>query len=49
MVRDLGSTNGVFVKSGDAGSFGPRITAPRALSDGDEIAFGNVRFVFKTG
>jgi pSer/pThr/pTyr-binding forkhead associated (FHA) protein len=47
MVRDLGSTNGVFVKSGDA-SFGPRITAPRALKDGDELAFGNARFIFKS-
>jgi len=48
MVRDLGSTNGVFVKGGDAASFGPRITAPRALNDGDEVAFGNARFIFKT-
>ena len=47
MIRDLGSTNGVFVKSGGA-AFGPRITAPRALADGDEVAFGNVRFAFKT-
>jgi len=48
MVRDLGSTNGVFVKGGDTASFGPRITAPRALQDGDELAFGNARFIFKT-
>jgi hypothetical protein len=48
MVRDLGSTNGVFVKSGDAASFGPRISAPRSLQDGDEVAFGNARFIFKT-
>ena len=48
MVRDLGSTNGVFVKSGDTASFGPRITAPRPLKDGDEVAFGNARFIFKT-
>jgi pSer/pThr/pTyr-binding forkhead associated (FHA) protein len=47
MVRDLGSTNGVFVKRGDA-AFGPRITAPRPLEDGDEVAFGNARFIFKT-
>jgi pSer/pThr/pTyr-binding forkhead associated (FHA) protein len=47
MVRDLGSTNGVFVKSADA-SFGPRITAPRPLKDGDEVAFGNARFIFKS-
>ena len=47
MVRDLGSTNGIFVK-GSGAPFGPRITAPRAISDGDEVAFGNVRFAFKT-
>jgi pSer/pThr/pTyr-binding forkhead associated (FHA) protein len=48
MVRDLGSTNGVFVKSGKDASFGPRITAPRPLQDGDEVAFGNARFIFKS-
>ena len=48
-VRDLGSTNGVFVKAGSDASFGPRITAPRQLSDGDELAFGNARFLFKSG
>jgi pSer/pThr/pTyr-binding forkhead associated (FHA) protein len=47
MVRDLGSTNGVFVKGADA-AFGPRITTPRPLKDGDEVAFGNVRFIFKS-
>ena len=36
-----------FVKSGD-GSFGPRISAPRPLKDGDELAFGNARFIFKS-
>ncbi len=48
-VKDLGSANGVFVKAGGDATFGPRITAPRQLSDGDELAFGNARFVFKTG
>ena len=48
-VRDLGSTNGVFVKAASDAAFGPRITAPRQLSDGDELAFGNARFVFRTG
>jgi pSer/pThr/pTyr-binding forkhead associated (FHA) protein len=48
VVRDLGSTNGVFVKGGGAAGFGPRITAPRPLVDGDEVAFGNARFVFKS-
>jgi len=48
MVRDLGSTNGVFLKSEKDASFGPRITVPRPLQDGDEVAFGNARFIFKT-
>jgi pSer/pThr/pTyr-binding forkhead associated (FHA) protein len=48
MVRDLGSTNGVFVRSGEGSSFGPRIAAPQALKDGDEVAFGNARFIFKS-
>ena len=48
MVRDLGSTNGVFVKSSADASFGPRITAPRPLKDGDEVVFGNARFIFKS-
>jgi pSer/pThr/pTyr-binding forkhead associated (FHA) protein len=47
MVRDLGSTNGIFVKSGSEASFGPRITEPRPLADDDEVAFGNARFIFK--
>jgi hypothetical protein len=47
-VRDLGSANGVFVKGETSASFGPRITEPRSLSQGDEIAFGNARFVFRT-
>ena len=46
-VRDLGSTNGVFVKSPDSATFGPRISEPRSLSPGDEIAFGNARFTFQ--
>jgi len=47
-VRDLGSTNGVFVKGSGAETFGPRITAPKTLADGDEVAFGNARFTFRT-
>lgn len=47
-VTDLGSTNGVFVKSAGAATFGPRLTAPQPLSEGDELAFGNARFIFRT-
>ena len=46
-VKDLGSTNGVFVKSTGSATFGPRLTAPRALASGDEVAFGNARFIFR--
>jgi FHA domain len=46
-VKDLGSTNGVFVKRPDSSIFGPRITTPAALNPGDEVAFGNARFVFR--
>lgn len=45
-VRDLGSTNGVFVKRAGQGSFSPRLQQPEALSDGDEVAFGNVMLGF---
>jgi hypothetical protein len=47
MVRDLGSTNGVFVRGGGEAAFGPRISEPRALQNNDEVAFGNARFVFR--
>jgi hypothetical protein len=48
-VRDLGSTNGIFVRQGGQVGFGPRIAEPRPLSDGDEVAFGNARFTFRVG
>lgn len=46
-VRDLGSTNGVFLKRAGEEGYGPRLQEPAVLSDGDEIAFGNVIFVFR--
>ena len=46
-VRDLGSTNGVFLKRAGEESYGPRLQEPAELSDGDEIAFGNVVFAFR--
>jgi hypothetical protein len=46
-VRDLGSTNGIFVKRSSDVSFGQRITQPREIANGDELAFGNARFVFR--
>lgn len=48
-VRDLGSTNGVFIKRAGASSYSPRLQEPGELQDGDEVAFGNVVFVFRQG
>ena len=47
-VKDLGSTNGVFIKPVGQTSFGARITTPETVNPGDEIAFGKVRFLFQT-
>jgi FHA domain/zinc-ribbon domain len=46
MVRDLGSTNGVYLKKAGQGQYSPRLIEPAALNDGDEVAFGNVKFLF---
>jgi hypothetical protein len=48
-VRDLGSSNGTFVRQGSEPRFGeklaPDLDVP--LTDGDELAFGNQAFVFR--
>lgn len=46
VVRDLGSTNGVYLKRAGQGSFTPRLQEPMALADGDELAFGNLMLTF---
>ncbi len=45
-AKDLGSTNGVFIKRSGQSRFGARITMPEILNSGDEIAFGKIRFLF---
>lgn len=45
-VTDLGSTNGVFIKRAGQGAFSPRLQEPTPLSDGDEVAFGNLVLTF---
>lgn len=45
-VRDLGSTNGVYLKHRAESAFSPRLQEPAALADGDEIAFGNLMMTF---
>lgn len=49
-VKDLGSSNGTFIWRGGTGQF-QRIPPdePTPINDGDEIAFGNARFVFRIG
>ena len=47
-IKDLGSTNGVFIKPLGQTRFSARITIPTPLNSGDEIAFGKVRFLFQT-
>ncbi|QFS51397.1 FHA domain-containing protein [Nostoc sphaeroides] len=47
-VKDLGSTNGVFIKPLGQTRFGARITIPETLNLGDEVAFGKVRFLFQS-
>ncbi|RIH74086.1 Glycogen accumulation regulator GarA [Calidithermus terrae] len=48
-VRDLGSTNGVFVKRAGEAAYSPRLVEPATLHSGDELAFGNVIVVFEEG
>lgn len=45
ILSDLGSSNGTFVleKGGDF----RKISEPTVLNDGQEIAFGNARFIFR--
>lgn len=43
-VKDLGSTNGVFIRRAQERRFEPRITAPSVINSSDEIAFGKIRF-----
>ncbi|MDB9538274.1 FHA domain-containing protein [Anabaenopsis arnoldii] len=47
LIKDLGSTNGIFIKPVGQTRFGARITTPETLNPGDEIAFGKVRLVFQ--
>ena len=47
-IKDLGSTNGIFIKSTGQTRFGARITIPENINFGDEVAFGKVRFRFQS-
>lgn len=48
MIKDLGSTNGIFIKPVGQSRFGARVTVPTVLNSGDEIAFAKIRFQFQS-
>jgi FHA domain len=47
-IKDLGSTNGVFIKPVGQSRFGARITAPTPIASGDEVAIAKICFVFQS-
>jgi len=47
LIKDLGSQNGTFVRPANSTKF-QRVTQDQPINDGDEIAFGNARFEFRT-
>lgn len=47
-VKDLGSTNGVFIKPTGQTRFSARITTPESLNPGDELAIAKIRFIFQS-
>ncbi len=47
-IKDLGSTNGVFIKTLGQKRFSARITSPTIINNGDEIAIAKIRFLFQT-
>lgn len=47
-VKDLGSENGTFIRRSGQPHFSSRIMKPEILNPDDEIAFGNVKFIFKS-
>jgi hypothetical protein len=46
-MKDLGSQNGTFFRPAATDQF-QRVTQPQAIADGDEVAFGNARFEFRS-
>jgi len=45
-IKDLGSTNGVFIKRANENRFSARILTPEILNPGDEVAIAKIRFTF---
>ena len=48
-VKDLGSTNGTYLRSSETGQF-QKLPAnqPTPVKDGDEVVLGNAHFIFRT-
>ena len=47
-IKDLGSTNGVFIKRAHQNRFEARIMRPEVINSGDEIAIAKIRFLFQS-
>jgi hypothetical protein len=47
-IKDLGSTNGVFIKPAGKTRFNAKITRPETINSGDEIAIAKIRFLFQS-
>ncbi|NEP00161.1 MAG: FHA domain-containing protein [Symploca sp. SIO2E9] len=47
-IKDLGSTNGVFIKPAGNTRFNAKITLPETITPGDEIAIAKIRFLFQS-
>ena len=45
-IKDMGSTNGIYIKHIGKPRFGYRINKPEILNSGDEIAIGKIRLLF---
>lgn len=46
-IKDIGSTNGVFIKPVGQSHFGARLQSPQTINSGDEVAIAKVRFLFQ--
>ncbi|WP_204103110.1 MULTISPECIES: FHA domain-containing protein [Spirulina sp. CCY15215] len=47
-IKDLGSTNGIFIKRVGQPRFSARIMMPEPLYSGDEVAIAKIRFLFQS-
>ncbi|MDJ0519985.1 MAG: FHA domain-containing protein [Trichodesmium sp. MO_231.B1] len=45
-IKDMGSTNGIYIKPTGQTRFGYRINKPEILNSGDEVAIGKIRLLF---